>query len=156
MVKELKIGNKAPAFNMPTDTGEKIALKDLKGQSLILFFYPKDMTPGCTKEALQFRDKFNDFNKLGFKIIGISKDSITRHEKFKEKHDLPFTLASDESTQICEKYGVWAEKNMYGRKFMGIVRSTFLIDNNGVIQGIWRKVKVAGHSDEVLAAAKAL
>ncbi len=156
MVKELIIGSKAPAFSLLTDSGEKIALKDLKGHSVILYFYPKDLTPGCTSEALQFRDNFNKFNKLGSIIIGVSKDSVARHQKFKEKYDLPFTLASDENTQICEKYGVWAEKNLYGRKFMGIVRSTFLIDADGVIQGIWRKVKVAGHVEEIFSAAKGL
>jgi len=156
MAKELKIGNRAPAFTMPTASGEKIALKDLKGRTVILYFYPKDLTSGCTKEALDFRDKIKQFNRLNCTIIGVSKDSVIRHEKFKDKYELPFILASDENTEICEKYGVWAEKNLYGRKYMGIVRSTFLIDASGVIQGIWRKVKIAGHVDAVLLAAKAL
>ena len=156
MVKELKVGSRAPAFSMPAAGGEKIALKDLKGRNIVLYFYPKDMTPGCTNEALQFREAFNKFKRLNCLIIGVSKDSVARHEKFKEKYDLPFILASDENTQICEKYGVWAEKTLYGRKFMGIVRSTFLIDDKGVIRGLWRKVKVAGHADDVLKAVKGL
>ena len=156
MAKELMEGAKAPAFSMPTDDGNKVSLKDLKGKNLVLYFYPKDMTPGCTTEAIDFSGLAAKFKRCNTVVVGVSKDSIERHEKFREKHDLAITLASDETTKICEKYGVWQEKRMYGKTFMGIVRSTFLIDENGVIRQIWRKVKVKGHAEEVLAAAKAL
>lgn len=156
MATDLEIGKRAPAFTMPTDGGGKIASKDLKGQKIVLYFYPKDMTPGCTTESIGFSENAKAFKKAGAVIIGVSKDSVERHDKFKAKHDLDLILASDEKTDICEKYGVWKEKSMYGKKFMGIERSTFLIDEKGVIRGLWRKVKVKGHVDEVLAAAKAL
>ncbi|MBO6782436.1 MAG: thioredoxin-dependent thiol peroxidase [Alphaproteobacteria bacterium] len=149
-------GDKAPAFSMPTDGGGNIALKDLKGRNVVLYFYPKDSTPGCTKEACAFRDLMPDFSKVDADIIGVSKDSVKRHDNFKAKHELPFTLASDEDGDVCERYGVWVEKSMYGRKFMGIERATFLIDGKGKVRKVWRKVKVAGHADEVLEATKAL
>ncbi|MGB0573105.1 MAG: thioredoxin-dependent thiol peroxidase [Alphaproteobacteria bacterium] len=152
----VKEGGKAPAFSMPTDGGGNIALKDFKGRPVIVYFYPKDSTPGCTTEACDFRDLTPDFSKIDAEIIGISKDSVKRHDNFKAKHDLPFSLASDEDGDVCERYGVWVEKNMYGRKFMGIERATFLIDAKGVVRKIWRKVKVKGHADDVLNAAKAL
>ncbi len=151
-----ELGKKAPAFTMPTDGGGKVSLKDLKGQKVVLYFYPKDDTPGCTKEACGFRDALPDFTKVDAVIIGVSKDTVAKHDKFKEKYDLPFTLASDEDGKVCEAYGTWVEKSMYGRKYMGIERSTFLIDGAGVIRGIWRKVKVKGHVEEVLEAAQAL
>jgi peroxiredoxin Q/BCP len=151
-----EIGKKAPAFTMPTDGGGKISLKDLKGQKVVLYFYPKDDTPGCTKEACGFRDALPDFTKVDAVIIGVSKDTVAKHDKFKDKYDLPFTLASDEDGKVCEAYGTWVEKNMYGRKYMGIERSTFLIDEQGVLRGEWRKVKVKGHVEEVLEAAQAL
>ena len=126
----LKIGNKAPAFSMITDGDKTVSLKDLKGKRVILYFYPKDDTPGCTKEACGFRDEFPNFKKLKAEIIGVSKDSLKSHDKFKNKYELPFTLASDEDGKVSDTYGVWKEKNMYGRKYMGIERSTFLIDDS--------------------------
>ena len=143
-------GDKAPEFSMPTDSGGTISLKDLKGRPVVLYFYPKDSTPGCTKEACAFRDLMPDFSKIDAEIIGVSKDSVKRHENFKAKNELPFTLASDEDGDVCETYGVWAEKSMYGRKFMGIERATFLIDGKGRVRKVWRKVKVPGHAEEVL------
>ncbi len=152
----LEVGDKAPNFNLPTDGGGNISLKDLKGETVILYFYPKDDTPGCTKEACGFRDALPEFSKAKAKVIGVSKDPVKKHDKFKEKFDLTFPLASDEDGAVCEAYGAWVEKSMYGRKYMGIDRSTFLIDGKGVIRGIWRKVKVPGHVDEVLKAAQDL
>ena len=152
----VKEGGKAPAFSMPTDSGGKIALKDLKGRPVVLYFYPKDSTPGCTIEACDFRDLTPDFSKIDAEIVGVSKDSVKRHDNFKAKYELPFSLASDEDSDVCERYGVWVEKNMYGRKFMGIERATFLIDGKGVVRKIWRKVKVKGHAEDVLEAVKAL
>jgi len=152
----VKEGGKAPAFSMPTDGGGEVTLKDLKGRPIILYFYPKDSTPGCTTEACDFRDLTPDFSKIDARIVGVSKDSVKRHDNFKAKHDLPFALASDEDGDVCERYGVWVEKNMYGRKFMGIERATFLIDARGVVRKIWRKVKVKGHAEDVLEAVKAL
>ncbi|MEM7397858.1 MAG: thioredoxin-dependent thiol peroxidase [Pseudomonadota bacterium] len=152
----LEVGDKAPSFNLPTDSGGNISLNDLKGEAVILYFYPKDDTPGCTKEACGFRDALPDFSKAKAKVIGVSKDPVKKHDKFKEKYDLTFPLASDEDGKVCEAYGTWVEKSMYGRKYMGIDRSTFLIDGKGVVRAIWRKVKVPGHVDEVLKAAQAL
>ncbi|MBT4906962.1 MAG: thioredoxin-dependent thiol peroxidase [Rhodospirillaceae bacterium] len=152
----VKEGGKAPAFSMPTDGDGKLALKDLKGRPVILYFYPKDSTPGCTTEACDFRDLTPDFSKIDAEIVGVSKDSVKRHDNFKAKHELPFSLVSDEDGDVCERYGVWVEKNMYGRKFMGIERATFLIDAKGVVRKIWRKVKVKGHAEDVLEAVKAL
>ena len=152
----LEVGDKAPNFSLPTDGGDTISLKDLKGETVILYFYPKDDTPGCTKEACGFRDALPDFSKVNAKVIGLSKDPVKKHDKFKEKYDLTFPLASDEDGAVCDAYGTWVEKSMYGRKYMGIDRSTFLIDGKGVVRAIWRKVKVTGHVDEVLKAAQAL
>jgi len=152
----LTIGDKAPDFTLPTDGNGTVALKAQRGKSVIVYFYPKDDTSGCTKEACGFRDAMPDFSKIDATIIGISKDSVRAHDKFKQKYALPFTLASDESGEVCEKYGVWVQKSMYGRKYMGIERTTVLIDGKGVIRGLWPKVKIDGHVDEVLAAAKAL
>jgi len=149
-------GEKAPDFSMPTDGGGSVSLKDLKGKAIVLYFYPKDSTPGCTKEACGFRDLMPDFSKVDAEIIGVSKDSVKRHDNFKAKYELPFLLASDEAGDVCERYGVWVEKSMYGKKFMGIERATFLIDANGKVRNVWRKVKVPGHVEEVLEAAKAL
>ena len=123
---------------------------------MVLYFYPKDDTSGCTAEACAFRDQLPDFSKLKTAVIGVSRDSAASHDKFKTKYQLPFPLASDEDGKVCEAYGVWAEKSMYGRKYMGIERSTFLIDGNGILRGVWRKVKVPGHVEAVLEAAKAL
>ena len=149
-------GTKAPAFDLPTDGGGRLKLSDLKGKAVVLYFYPKDMTPGCTTEAQDFRDRAGDFEKAGAVVVGASKDSVKRHDNFKAKHDLPFALVSDEDGALCEDYGVWVKKKLYGREFMGIERATFLIDAKGVVRRVWRKVKVKGHADEVLAAAKDL
>lgn len=152
----LKVGDAAPDFTMPTDGGGSISLSALSGKPVILYFYPKDDTSGCTAEACQFRDGLPNFTAADAVIIGVSKDSVASHDKFKKKYDLPFTLASDEKTDVCERYGVWVEKSMYGRKYMGIERSTFLIDRSGKIAKLWSKVKVPGHGEDVLAALKAL
>jgi thioredoxin-dependent peroxiredoxin len=152
----LEVGDKAPGFTLPTDGGRKVSLKALKGKTVVLYFYPRDDTPGCTAEACAFRDSLPDFSKVKAEVIGISRDPVASHEKFKKKFKLPFPLASDEDGKVSEAYGVWVEKSMYGKKYMGIERATFLIDGKGVIRDIWRKVKVDGHADEVLAAAEAL
>ncbi len=149
-------GQKAPSFDLPTDGGGRVRLADLGGRPVVLYFYPKDDTSGCTKEACGFAAAYADFQAAGAEIIGVSKDSVASHDKFKAKYQLPFPLGSDEDGQVVEAYGVWVEKSMYGRKYMGIDRSTFLIDGSGTIQHAWRKVKVPGHVDEVLAATKAL
>ena len=156
MTNSLAPGKKAPAFSVDTDDGSKISLKDLKGKIVVLYFYPKDDTPGCTKEAIAFSEDLAKFKRAGAVIIGLSRDTVAKHQKFKDKHNLKVILGSDETGVVTEKYGVWVEKNMYGRKYMRIERSTFLIDKKGVIREIWRKVKVAGHSDAVLEAVKAL
>lgn len=150
----LEIGDKAPDFTLPTDGAGTVRLSDLKGQHVVLYFYPKDDTSGCTAEACQFRDLFPKFGRSDAAVIGISRDSIASHDKFKKKYKLPFTLAADEQGKVTERYGVWVQKSMYGRKYMGIERSTFLIDGKGVVRGIWRKVKVPGHAEEVLNAIK--
>jgi peroxiredoxin Q/BCP len=152
----LNTGDKAPAFTGVTDGDGKISLKDLKGRKVVLYFYPKDMTPGCTTEAQGFRDAIGDFEKTNAVVIGVSKDSVKRHDNFKAKHDLPFTLISDEDGKICEAYGVWQMKKNYGREYMGIVRSTFLIDEKGKIAEIWSNLRVKGHVDKVLEAAQSL
>jgi thioredoxin-dependent peroxiredoxin len=141
---------------LPADGGAEVSLKDLKGKTVVLYFYPKDDTSGCTAEACAFRDALPDFSKVDAEIVGISRDPVKSHDKFKAKYDLPFPLASDEDGKVCEAYGTWVEKSMYGRKYMGIERSTFLVDGKGVIRNVWRKVKVPGHADEVLKAAQAL
>jgi peroxiredoxin Q/BCP len=151
----LKVGDAAPDFTMPCDGGGQISLKSLRGKKVVLYFYPKDDTSGCTMEACGFRDQLPDFSAADATVIGVSKDSVASHDKFKKKYALPFILASDESGEICEAYGTWVEKSMYGRKYMGIDRATFLIDPQGIVRGIWRKVKVPGHVEEVLKAAKA-
>jgi peroxiredoxin Q/BCP len=149
-------GSKAPAFDLPADGGGRLKLKDFAGKKIVLYFYPKDDTSGCTKEAIDFSAAEKQFAKAGAAVIGVSKDSVAAHDKFKAKHKLKVALGSDEEGKTVEAYGVWVEKSMYGRKYMGIERSTFLIDAKGVIRNVWRKVKVPGHVDEVLAAVKAL
>lgn len=149
-------GKKAPDFELATDGNGKVKLSSLKGQNVIVYFYPKDDTSGCTKEACGFNETLPDFTKANATIIGISKDSVKSHDKFKDKYHLDFTLASDEDGAVCEKYGVWVEKSMYGRKYMGIERATFLIDANGIVQKAWRKVSVPGHVEDVLKELKAL
>lgn len=150
----LQPGDKAPDFTLPTDGNAEITLSSLKGQKVIVYFYPKDDTSGCTKEACEFTENIAAFNKAKVQVIGISKDSVAKHDKFKEKYGLKFPLASDENSDVCETYGVWVEKSMYGKKYMGIERATFLIDENGKIEEIWRKVKVSGHVEAVLEAAQ--
>ena len=153
---KLKEKSRAPNFKLPSTDGKLFNLCKVKKKNIILYFYPKDDTPGCTKEACGFRDAFPDFSALNATIVGVSKDTVAKHDKFKSKYGLPFQLASDEDGSLCEAYGTWVEKSMYGKKYMGIERATFLIDASGVIQGIWRKVKVNGHVEEVLEASRAL
>ena len=150
------VGAKAPDFTLPTDGNGEVTLSKLAGQKVVLYFYPKDDTSGCTAEACGFRDALPDYGKTGAVVIGISKDSVAAHDRFKKKHGLPFILASDAQSDVCEKYGAWVEKSMYGRKYMGIDRRTFLIDRSGTVRGVWRKVRVPGHVGEVLKAAAAL
>jgi len=149
-------GDTAPDFSLPADGGGKVSLKALRGRKVILYFYPKDDTPGCTTEACAFRDAAPDFSGLGAEVIGVSKDSVARHDRFKAKYALPFTLVSDEDGTLCEAYGVWQEKKNYGKSYMGIVRSTFLIDAKGKVAGVWRNVRVKGHAEAVLEEAKKL
>jgi len=151
----IKEGNKAPDFTCVDQKGDKVKLSSFKGKkNVVLYFYPKDMTPGCTTEACDFKDHFTRFRNTA--ILGLSIDPVERHQKFIEKYDLPFTLLSDTDKKVVNKYGVWQEKSLYGKKFMGIVRSTFLIDKKGVVRRIFPKVKVKGHVEEVLQALKEL
>lgn len=154
--RELKVGDKAPNFTLPADGGSKVSLSDLKGKSVVLYFYPKDDTTGCTAEAIAFSKDAKAFKAAGSVVMGISKDSAASHEKFKAKHGLSVILAADEDIRTAQAYGVWVEKSMYGRRYMGMERATFLIDGKGIIRKIWRKVKVPGHSNDVLAAAQTL
>lgn len=149
-------GQKAPDFELESDRGEKIRLSKLKGKPVIVYFYPKDDTSGCTKEAQAFTALSQEFATAGVRVIGISPDSVASHAKFRAKYDLGIDLVADPDREAIEAYGVWVEKSMYGRKYMGVDRSTFLIDAKGKIARAWRKVKVPGHAEEVLAAAKAL
>lgn len=155
MADELEVGAKAPDFSLPDQDGSTVTLKSLKGKQVVLYFYPKDDTSGCTKEACDFRDSLAPIKKAGAVVIGVSKDGKASHQKFIAKYGLPFALLSDEETVVCNAYGVYKEKSMYGRKYMGIERSTFVIDATGRVKALWRKVKVPGHVDEVLAALKA-
>ena len=152
----IKSGDKAPAFNLSTDGGGTLAMKDMKGKTVILYFYPKDDTSGCTKEAIAFGEALPEIEKLGGVVVGVSRDSVARHDNFKAKYNLPFTLVADEHCTLCEAYGVWVEKSMYGRKYMGIDRSTFLIDATGKVREVWRKVKVPGHAKAALQSLKSL
>ena len=151
----LQPGDKAPDFDLPTDTG-RVSLSGLKGKNIVLYFYPKDDTAGYTSEALQFSSEVEEFQKLGAVIVGVSKDSVASHAKFRAKHDLTIELAADPLGDVVEAYGAWVEKSMYSRKYMGVDRSTFLIDREGVIREVWRKVKVPGHIKAVMNAAKAI
>jgi len=146
-------GTMAPDFTLPRDGGTDVTLSDLRGHKVVLYFYPKDNTPGCTTEALDFTALKDGFAAAGIQVFGISKDSVKKHDNFCAKHSLGIPLLSDENGTVCEDYGVWAEKQMYGKTFWGIVRATFLIDEDGKIAHVWPKVKVTGHADEVLAAA---
>lgn len=152
----LDVGAPAPDFTLPTDGNGSVTLSALRGRAVVIYFYPKDDTSGCTAEACGFGEQLPHFEKVDATIIGISKDSVASHDKFKAKYNLPFTLASDAEGDVTERYGAWVEKNMYGRKYMGIERSTFLIDKDGIVRQIWRKVKVPGHVDAVLKAVQAL
>ena len=150
------IGKKAPAFKLPATGDQEIALKDLKGKNLVLYFYPKDSTPGCTTEGQDFRDNYKEFLKHNTEILGVSRDSLKRHENFKAKQEFPFELLSDEDEVLCNLFDVIKEKKLYGKTHMGIERSTFIIDSKGVLRQEWRKVKVKGHVAEVLEAVKQL
>ena len=154
MMTTLDIGQTAPDFTLPTDSNGSFTLSQQKGKKVVIYFYPKDDTPGCTTESCGFRDALPAFEKLNATVIGISKCSVKKHDKFKEKYALNFPLASDENGNVCETYGTWVEKSMYGKTYMGIERSTFLIDENGKIAAIWRKVSVEGHVAEVEKALK--
>lgn len=153
---DLKPGDQAPPFRLATDGAGKVTLSGLKGAPFVLYFYPKDNTSGCTKEALDFTAHSKKFQALGVAVIGVSKDDVASHDQFKVKHKLKLILASDPETKTARDYGVWVEKSMYGRKYMGLERATFLVDGKGKIHGIWRKVKIPGHVEAVLAAAKSL
>lgn len=148
----LEEGKKAPQFTLKDQSGKSVSLKDFLGKQVVLYFYPKDDTPGCTKEACNFRDDYKKIKNENAVILGISADSEVRHKKFAEKYKLPFALLSNENKKVLDKYGVWQEKSMYGRKYMGIVRSTFIIDKNGKLKKIFPKVKVTNHNNEVLEA----
>lgn len=150
------IGDKTPAFSLPATDGKIVSAEAMHGRNFVLYFYPKDDTSGCTKQACGFRDAMPAFDKLGVTIIGVSKDSLVSHEKFRKKYDLNFPLAADEDCKIAERFGVWVEKSMYGRKYMGIERSTFLIDGQGIVRAVWRKVSVPGHIEAVQKALESL
>ena len=152
----LDVGMPAPDFTLPGDGGETITLADYRGKKVVLYFYPKDDTPGCTTEAKDFTAMADDFAAADTVVIGMSKDKAAKHDKFIAKHELKVKLASDEDGEVIEDYGVWVEKNMYGRTYMGIERATFLLDGDGIIREVWHKVRVKGHAEAVLKAAKAL
>ena len=154
--KELKVGDKAPAFNLRNADGKSVKLSDYKGKKLVLYFYPKDMTPGCTKEACTFRDDYDELKNQGVEIAGVSADDQKSHQKFAGKYSLPFTLLSDPDHEMIEKYGAWGEKSLYGKKFIGILRMTYIIDEQGRIAHIFKKVKPETHSQDVLKVLDAL
>ncbi len=156
MSSTLKVGQAAPDFELPGAGGATVRLKDLLGKSVVLYFYPKDDTSGCTKEAIEFNRLRSAFAEAGAEIVGVSPDSAASHDKFRAKHGLELSLAADEDKRMLEAYGVWTEKSMYGRKYMGVERTTVLLDREGRVARVWEKVKVAGHADEVLAAARGL
>lgn len=145
-----EVGQKATDFTLPTDEGKFLSLKVLEGKKVILYFYPKDNTPGCTKEACAFRDSWSNLEKIGATVIGISRDSVNSHQAFKSKYNLPFTLLSDRESNVCEHYGVLVDKSLFGKKYKSIERTTFLINEAGIISAVWRKVKVNGHAAEVI------
>jgi len=156
MTAQLLEGDQAPAFELPQDGDDPVSLTGLKGKKVVLYFYPKDDTPGCTVEAIDFSGLRAEFEEAGAVVLGVSPDSTASHGKFRKKHDLTIALLADESKKMLQDYGVWAEKSMYGRTYMGVERTTFLIDSKGAIARVWRKVKVPGHAQEVLEAARAL
>jgi len=153
---EVALNRKVPDFTLPATGDQEISLSDFKGKKVVVYFYPKDNTPGCTNEGKDFADQFNQFKRANTVVLGISRDSVKSHENFKAKYDFPFDLLSDKDETVCSLFDVIKEKNMYGKKVMGVERSTFLIDADGKLRQEWRKVKVPGHVDEVLEAAKAL
>jgi len=150
----LKPGDPAPDFDLPTAGGGRVSLASLRGKPAVLYFYPKDDTTGCTQEAMTFTEKAKAFARVGAAVVGVSPDTVASHDRFTAKYGLNVTLAADEGARIAQKFGVWVEKNMYGRKYMGVERSTFLISSKGRIKQIWRRVKVKGHAEEVLAAVR--
>lgn len=150
------VGDKAPDISLPRDGGEMVNLSDFAGKKVVLYFYPKDDTPGCTKEAIGFTESVAEFAALDTIILGVSKDSIKKHDKFVAKHELKIALLSDEDGDVCERYGTWVEKSMYGKTYMGIERATYLIGTDGKIAQVWRKVRVPGHVDAVLDAVRGL
>ncbi|MEM1129155.1 MAG: thioredoxin-dependent thiol peroxidase [Pseudomonadota bacterium] len=152
----IEAGQPAPDFTLPQDGGDDVTLSALRPSSVVLYFYPRDDTGGCTKEAIAFTEQLDAFAAAGAKVLGVSKDTVAKHGKFRAKHDLKVPLLSDADSDVCEKFGAWVEKKMYGKTYMGIERSTFLIDGEGVVRQVWRKVKVPGHADAVLDAVKAL
>jgi thioredoxin-dependent peroxiredoxin len=151
-----KIGSKIKDFSLPSSGGATWSSKDAAGRKLVIYFYPKDMTSGCTRESQDFRDLYSAFRKAGVDIVGVSRDSVKSHDKFTEKEKLPFPLLSDEDERLCKQFDVIHEKSLYGRKYLGVERSTFLLDGTGILRREWRKVKVPGHAEEVLEAAKSL
>jgi len=151
-----QIGDTPPAFSLPRDGGETVTLSDFAGKPVVIYFYPRDDTPGCTKEAIGFTEMAADFAAAGVTVLGVSKDTVAKHEKFRDKHGLGIALLSDVEGAMCEAYGVWVEKSMYGKTSMGIERATFLIGADGKVAQVWRKVKVPGHVETVLEAARAL
>ena len=156
MAEWIEVGKKAPAFTLAADDGTKVRLSALKGKPVVLYFYPRDDTPGCTKEACAFRDRKSEIDALGAAVLGVSPDTVERHVKFRDKYTLNFPLLADPDHNVAEKYGAWREKNMYGKKSMGIQRSTYLIDAAGKVARVWQRVKVAGHDDQVIEALKEL
>ena len=156
MTTAIDAGSPAPGFTAPTDGGGSLSLESLRGKAVVLYFYPRDDTPGCTREAQEFTEALDEFARAGAEIVGVSKDTAARHDRFRAKYALPFTLVSDTDSDICERYGVWVEKKNYGKTYMGIERATFLIDADGTVSKVWRKVKVPGHVDAVLEAVKTL
>lgn len=153
---DIKAGDKAPDFTAPADGGREVSLAQFAGKPVVLYFYPKDDTPGCTNQAMGFSELADDFAAAGAAVIGVSKDTAAKHDKFRDKHGLKVILASDADSDICERYGVWVEKSMYGKTYLGIERATFLIGADGKVARVWRKVKVPGHVEEVLEAVRAL
>lgn len=146
----IDVGQPAPAFTLPAQTGAEVSLASLKGKAVVLYFYPKDDTPGCTKEACSFRDNWETLQEKGVVVLGVSPDTVASHQKFAQKHQLPFTLLADDGHRVAEAYGAWGEKNMYGKKMMGILRTTFLIGPDGLVKHVWKKPKTDIHAEEVL------